>query len=55
MATTAPVRELPPPPRGLPLVGSSLEYARDPVALFHKRWEAYGPVAPMGTVAGNRG
>ena len=56
MATTAPVppvRELPPPPRGLPLVGSSLEYARDPVALFHKRWETYGAVAPMGTVAGN--
>ena len=56
MATTAPVppvRELPPPPRGLPLIGSSLEYARDPVALFHKRWETYGAVAPMGTVAGN--
>lgn len=53
MATTTPVRELPPPPKGLPIIGRSLEYARDPVALFHKNWKAFGPVAPMGKVAGN--
>ncbi len=50
MATTAPVRELPPPPKGLPIIGRSLEYARDPVALFHKNWAEYGPVAPMSMV-----
>lgn len=53
MATTTPVRELPPPPRGLPLIGRSLEYARDPVALFHKQWAEYGPVSPMSMVAGD--
>jgi cytochrome P450 len=50
MATSTPVRELPPPPRGLPIVGRSLEYARDPIALFRKQWAAYGPVSPMSMV-----
>ena len=50
MATTTPVRELPPPPRGLPLIGRSLEYARDPMALFRKQWDGYGPVSPMSLV-----
>lgn len=50
MATTAPVRDLPKPPRGLPLIGRSLEYARDPMALFRKQWDAYGPVSPMSLV-----
>ena len=50
MATTTPVRELPPTPRGLPLIGRSLEYARDPIALFRKQWETYGAVAPMSMV-----
>ena len=50
MATTIPVRELPPPPKGLPIIGRSLEYARDPVALFHKQWDAYGAVSPMSMV-----
>ncbi len=54
MATTAPVRELPPPPRGLPLIGRSLEYARDPMALFRKQWEAYGAVSPMSLVGKDR-
>lgn len=54
VATTAPVRELPPPPRGLPLIGRSLEYARDPMALFRKQWAAYGAVSPMSLVGKDR-
>ncbi len=57
MATSAPespIRELPPSPRGLPLIGRSLEYARDPLALFRKQWEAYGPVSPMSLVGKDR-
>jgi cytochrome P450 len=53
VATTAAdstVRELPPSPRGLPIVGRSLEYARDPMALFRRQWTAYGPVSPMSMV-----
>ncbi|WP_395690270.1 cytochrome P450 [Nocardioides sp.] len=50
MATTTPVRELPRAPRGLPLIGRSLEYARDPMALFRKQWDTYGPVSPVGMV-----
>ncbi|MBZ5738100.1 cytochrome P450 [Nocardioides mangrovi] len=53
MATTSPVRELPPSPRGLPLIGRSLEYARDPIALFRKQWESYGAVSPMSMVGGD--
>jgi cytochrome P450 len=53
MATTTPARELPPPPKGLPLIGRSLEYARDPIALFHKQWDDYGPVSPMSMVGGD--
>lgn len=54
MATTAPVRELPPPSRGLPIIGRSLGYARDPMALFRKQWEAYGAVSPMSLVGKDR-
>src|SRR3954463_6603242 len=54
MATTSPVRELPPSPRGLPLIGRSLEYARDPMALFRKQWETYGAVSPMSLVGKDR-
>ena len=54
VATTAPVRELPPPPKGLPLIGRSLEYARDPMALFRKQWDAYGAVSPMSLVGKDR-
>jgi cytochrome P450 len=54
VATIAPVRELPRPPRGLPFVGRSLEYARDPMALFRKQWETYGPVSPMSMVGPDR-
>jgi cytochrome P450 len=47
---TPSVRDLPsilPGDRGLPVLGRSLEYARDPLALFRRQWEHYGPVAPM--------
>ncbi|MGY2701106.1 cytochrome P450 [Nocardioides sp. HB32] len=57
VATTTPqpqVRELPHAPRGLPLIGRSLEYARDPMALFRKQWEAYGAVSPMSLVGRDR-
>ena len=54
MATTAPVRELPPPSRGLPIIGRSLGYARDPMALFRNQWEAYGAVSPMSLVGKDR-
>ena len=54
MATTAPARDLPPAPKGLPIVGRSLEYARDPLALFRKQWAAYGPVSPMSLVGKDR-
>ena len=50
MATSTPLRELPPAPKGLPLIGRSLEYARDPMALFRRQWEAFGPVSPMSLV-----
>ncbi|WP_395658591.1 cytochrome P450 [Nocardioides sp.] len=54
MATTAPARELPRPPRGLPLIGRSLEYARDPMAMFRKQYETYGPVSPISMVGSDR-
>jgi cytochrome P450 len=54
VTTTVPVRELPPPPKGLPIIGRSLEYARDPVALFHQQWETYGAVSPMNLVGTDR-
>ncbi|MBZ5735479.1 cytochrome P450 [Nocardioides sp. TRM66260-LWL] len=44
------VRPLPairPGDRGLPLLGRALEYAKDPMALFTRQWEAYGPVSPF--------
>jgi cytochrome P450 len=49
-ATDRPVRELPAvrrDDRGLPVLGRALDYARDPVALFRRQWEHYGPVAPL--------
>lgn len=36
--------------RGLPFVGQVLEYARDPVGLYRRHWERYGPVAPFRTL-----
>ena len=39
--------------RGLPYIGQVLEYAKDPVGLYRRHWERYGPVAPFRTVGGN--
>lgn len=36
--------------RGLPYIGQLLEYAKDPVGLYRRHWERYGPVAPFRTV-----
>ncbi len=33
---------------GLPFVGHTLEYVRDPQALFQNRWDEYGPVSRIG-------
>ena len=38
---------------GLPLVGHTLEYIRDPLALFRSRWDKYGDVSWL-TMAGQR-
>ncbi|WP_222847617.1 cytochrome P450 [Nocardioides dongxiaopingii] len=49
------VRELPQirrEDRGLPVLGRALAYARDPVALFERQWEHYGPVAPLRGLGG---
>ncbi|MBW6434984.1 cytochrome P450 [Actinoplanes hulinensis] len=32
--------------RGLPWVGNLFKYQRDPVALYQRHWDRYGPVAP---------
>jgi cytochrome P450 len=32
--------------RGLPWIGQILAYQRDPVGLYRRHWEHYGPVAP---------
>lgn len=36
--------------RGLPVVGQLLQYAKDPLALFQREWDHYGPVAPMNSL-----
>ncbi|MCC3312446.1 cytochrome P450 [Nocardia africana] len=33
--------------RGYPVLGQLLHYAQDPLALFQREWDHYGPVAPM--------
>ncbi|MGA9872682.1 MAG: cytochrome P450 [Rhodococcus sp. (in: high G+C Gram-positive bacteria)] len=38
---------------GMPLIGHTLEYIRDPLALFRSRWEKYGEVSWL-TMAGKR-
>ncbi|GAA4472295.1 cytochrome P450 [Rhodococcus olei] len=51
------VRELPPirpGDTGLPLLGRALDYARDPMALFRRQWEHYGPVAPIRILGSTR-
>lgn len=46
-AATSTARALP-GTSGLPLVGHTLEYIRDPQAFFQKRWDTYGPVSTIG-------
>jgi len=43
---TAPLRELV-GPRGIPFVGNTLSYVRDPQALFQRHWDQYGPVSQL--------
>ncbi|MEO9322911.1 cytochrome P450 [Nocardioides sp. C4-1] len=50
MTAATHVRELPDvrrDDRGWPYLGRALSYAHDPLALFQRQWEHYGPVAPM--------
>ena len=47
MPETTIARELP-GTSGLPFVGHTLEYVRDPLTLFQKQWDAYGPVSTIG-------
>lgn len=42
--TPAPSRQIP-GDRGLPVIGHTLEYIRDPLEVFRRRWEQYGPVS----------
>ncbi len=51
-ATAGPprLREVPPvhpSTRGLPLLGQTFDYARDPMTLFQRQWDTYGPVSPL--------
>jgi cytochrome P450 len=39
--------------RGLPWIGQILDYQRDPLALYRRHWEHYGPVAPSYTLGKN--
>ncbi len=36
--------------RGLPWIGQILDYQRDPIGLYRRHWEHYGPVAPAYTL-----
>ncbi|MGN6251973.1 MAG: cytochrome P450 [Marmoricola sp.] len=47
MTATLPLPEVLPGDRGLPFLGRTLDYAKDPLALMRHQWETYGPVAPM--------
>lgn len=50
MTPSSTVRELPPltrRERGLPVVGRTLDYVRDPQALFERQWSEHGPVSPL--------
>ncbi len=46
--TAAPTGRALPGTSGLPLIGHTLEYVRDPQALFQKHWDTYGPVSKIG-------
>ncbi len=38
--------------RGLPLVGSTLEYVRDPLRMMRTQYDGYGPVSEIGFLGG---
>ncbi|TWH04894.1 cytochrome P450 [Nocardioides sp. J9] len=42
-----PLPSVAPGDRGLPVLGRSLAYAKDPVALMQHQWGTYGPVSPL--------
>ncbi|WP_067679773.1 cytochrome P450 [Nocardia miyunensis] len=44
---TSPIPTLRREDRGLPVIGTLLEYAKDPQSVFQREWDHYGPVAPM--------
>src|SRR3954471_17226979 len=49
MAETLHVRPLPDlrrDDRGVPWIGQIFAYQRDPIGLYRRHWERYGPVAP---------
>ncbi|MFL6119509.1 cytochrome P450 [Actinophytocola sp.] len=52
-ADTRPMPALHPDDRGLPVVGQLLAYARDPVGLYRRHYERYGPVAPFSSLGRN--
>ena len=44
---TRPIPTLRREDRGLPVIGTLLEYTKDPQAVFQREWDHYGQVAPM--------
>ena len=44
---TRPIPTLRREDRGLPVLGTLLEYTKDPLAVFQREWDHYGQVAPM--------
>ena len=42
-----PVPDLRPRDRGLPVLGRSLDFAKDPSGLMQRQWDTYGPVSPL--------
>ena len=39
----------PPRKRSLPVVGSTLEYVRDPLGMMHRQYDDFGPVGTHAT------
>ena len=43
---------IPPRHRGLPVVGATFEYVRDPLAMMRRQYDAYGPVSDLDFAVG---